>query len=68
MTYSYEHVTVFLPTGETLRFHEVTEFRAIAGEATFKYKSASDGKVNSANLFLNQVVMIAGAGEREEVA
>lgn len=58
--HSYEHVTVFLRSGNTLRFHKVTEYASNGFIANFKYISESDGKQNIATLYLEQIVMIAG--------
>lgn len=67
--WSYDHITVFLTNGTTLRFEKVTNYGgsypgARFGDgayANFDYVSASDGKSNSATLYLDKIVMIAGA-------
>lgn len=64
----YEHITVFLTNGHTLRFHKVTNYGgafhgARLGDgayADFEYESAFDGKHNVARLYFNQIVMVSG--------
>jgi len=58
---SFEHFTVFLTNGTTLRFYDIEgAVNDGEGELSFSYKSASDGKLNFATLYLDQIVMIAG--------
>jgi hypothetical protein len=62
MKWTYDHITVFLTNGTTLRFYKVTNYDMTGGWiACFDYESASDGKRNSATLYLDKVVMVAGA-------
>lgn len=70
-TWSYDHITVFLTNGQTLRFHKVTGYGGIYAPeiagiyANFEYESASDGKRNIATLYLDQIVMVSGANPVE---
>lgn len=65
MKWSYDHITVFLTNGQTLRFHKVTGYgwnpSLIGNCACFEYESASDGKRNTATLYLDKIVMVTGA-------
>ena len=73
MSWNYDHITVFLQNGQTLRFHKVTKYGGTfanagfgQGElATFEYESASDGKRNVATLYFDKIVMIAGANPEQ---
>lgn len=58
--HTYKHITVFLFDGNTLRFHNVTDYGSDGYIANFNYVSASDGQKNTATLYLTQIVMIAG--------
>lgn len=56
---NYEHVTIFLTNGATLRFERVSAYYHYTSMTTFNYVSASDGKTNHATVYHNQIAMIA---------
>lgn len=61
MSTTWKHITLFLMNGNTLRFHQVTEFMDASEYLYFKYVSASDDSPNQMVVYKDNIVAIAKA-------